>query len=164
MLQHHDHRVPRQWFALCDDPRIQLTLLGDGPLRSELEALSKDLGMSDRIHFLGFRSNPFPIIRAADALVLSSRHEGMPNVVLEALACGTPVIATPAPGGLVELLAKCDRCVIAAQMTPESLAQAIRSFPFGDTRAFEPDLSGFAAERVSGQYSALFSELLARVI
>ena len=81
------------WTCIC------LTLLGEGPLRPELERLAQQSGVADRVHFVGFQKNPYPFFAQADAFVLSSRYEGFPNVVLEALACGTPVIATPAPGG-----------------------------------------------------------------
>ncbi|MCX7901002.1 MAG: glycosyltransferase [Burkholderiaceae bacterium] len=84
--------------ARLGDPRVRLSLLGEGPLEGQLRELAADLGVRGQVDFVGFVKNPSPFFAAADAFVLSSRYEGFPNVVLEALACGTPVIATPAPG------------------------------------------------------------------
>ena len=90
--------------ALLPDTRVQVVILGEGRLESELRALARKHGLDGRVHFAGFQKNPFAWFAKADAFVLSSRYEGFPNVVLEALACGTPVISTPAPGGIRELL------------------------------------------------------------
>jgi glycosyltransferase involved in cell wall biosynthesis len=81
-----------------------LMLLGDGPDRPVLEQQVARLGLSGRVHFLGYSNNPWALYARADALLMPSRFEGMPNAALEALACGTPVIATPEAGGLVELV------------------------------------------------------------
>jgi len=75
-------------------PRPRVWLVGDGPLRHELEAKTKTLGLLDAIEFIGHVSNPAPWIAAADALCLPSTFEGFPNVMLEAMALGTPVIAS----------------------------------------------------------------------
>jgi glycosyltransferase involved in cell wall biosynthesis len=79
-------------------PEHDLVLVGDGPLRAELEALAARLGISERVHFVGFRSDVAEILAASDLLVLPSRWEGMPNVVLEAMAAGRPVVATDVSG------------------------------------------------------------------
>ncbi len=75
---------------------VRLALVGDGPLRGRIEALGATLGLTERVRLLGQRP-PEDValwLNAADALVLSSLNEGCPNVVLEALACGTPVVAS----------------------------------------------------------------------
>ena len=75
---------------------FSLILIGDGPLRKKLEKLARDLGVADSVQFLGrIPHDELPeYMRAAHCLCLPSRSEGMPNVVLEALACGTPAVAT----------------------------------------------------------------------
>lgn len=78
-------------------------ILGDGPERAELESRINSLGLGERISFAGFVANPAPYVAGADAFLMPSRFEGMPNAALEALAVGTPVIATPEAGGIVEL-------------------------------------------------------------
>lgn len=83
----------------------RLKILGDGPLLSSLRRQADALEISERVEFLGFRDNPWWFYAQADAFVMSSRWEGMPNAALEALACGTPVIATPESGGIGEVAA-----------------------------------------------------------
>ena len=84
-------------------PQHDLILVGDGPLRPQLEQHSQRQGIANRVHFVGWQPDTAPFIAAADILVLPSRWEGMPNVVLEAMAAGKPVVATQAEG-TVELL------------------------------------------------------------
>ena len=81
----------------------QLRIVGDGELRKSLENLAVTLGVRDKIVFLGFRSDVTALMSSADCLVLPSRWEGMPNVVLEAMAIGLPVVATRV-GGIPEVI------------------------------------------------------------
>lgn len=117
--------------ALCGNLRLKLTLLGDGPQRGELERLAKSKGIDHQIQFVGFQTNPYPFFASADVFVLSSRYEGFPNVVLEALVCGTPVIATPAPGGVREILATIPECLIVEKVDAEALSAGITKWVSG---------------------------------
>ncbi|MCA8296296.1 glycosyltransferase [Burkholderia sp. AU30198] len=81
-----------------------LVLLGDGPDRATLEQLAAELGIRDAVSFAGYCANPFPFIRSAEALVLSSRYEGAPMVLGEAMALGTPVLAADCPTGPRDML------------------------------------------------------------
>jgi len=81
----------------------RLTILGEGPDRAALEARAAALGLSGRVGFVGFDPAPWARYAGADAFVLPSRWEGMPNAALEALACGTKVVATPEAGGIGEV-------------------------------------------------------------
>jgi glycosyltransferase involved in cell wall biosynthesis len=94
---------------LIADPDLgsaRLTVLGIGPMHAELANMADRLGLSDRVVFKGFQANPWAFYAGADAFLLPSRWEGMPNAALEALACGTPVIATPESGGIAEVAAE----------------------------------------------------------
>ncbi|NJO98213.1 MAG: glycosyltransferase [Pleurocapsa sp. CRU_1_2] len=82
----------------------RLIILGEGELRQNLTALIRDLGISDSVSLPGFVNNPYPYLKAASAFVLSSRWEGLPTVLVEAMACGCPVIATDCPSGPSEIL------------------------------------------------------------
>lgn len=84
---------------------VRTLILGEGPDRGALNALCHDLQVDSAVSFLGFVENPYPIMARADLLVLPSPAEAFGNVVVEALACGTPVVATTPAGGPVELLA-----------------------------------------------------------
>jgi glycosyltransferase involved in cell wall biosynthesis len=105
-------------------PGLRLWMVGDGPLRAELERQWDGSAGRHTIEFLGSQNNAAPWIAAADALVLPSHFEGMPNVVLEAMALGTPVIATRA-GGTMELERGEPTILWAQPRDPSSLADAI---------------------------------------
>jgi len=86
------------------NPRLHLHILGKGELGDGLEQLTADLGIGDRVTFHGFKSNPYPYMRAADVYVLTSWYEGFPNAAVEALSLGCPVLAFACPGGINELI------------------------------------------------------------
>ncbi|MFH0958721.1 MAG: glycosyltransferase [Pseudomonadota bacterium] len=95
-------------------PDTQLWILGEGSLLSDLQRLTYNLGVSDFVNFMGFQANPYIWMRHADLFVVCSAYEGLPNVLLEALACGCPVVATDCPGGtreIMELTNNVDRLV-----------------------------------------------------
>jgi teichuronic acid biosynthesis glycosyltransferase TuaC len=91
--------------ALAGIAGATLLIVGEGPERAALESLAARLGVSSRVRFLGLvpHAEMAGVYSAADVLVLASAREGMPNVVLESIACGTPVAAT-AVGGIVEVV------------------------------------------------------------
>ncbi|MDO5400294.1 MAG: glycosyltransferase [Eubacteriales bacterium] len=79
-------------------PNLKVAVVGAGDLEDETKALCKELGLDDNVSFLGFRENPIKMIRDARVLTLISHWEGTPMCVLEAMALGTPVVATPSDG------------------------------------------------------------------
>ena len=87
----------------CDDAR--LIVLGSGDLENKLRAMTRDLKIEDRVIFGGFADNPFSYVKRADVFVLTSLHEGLGNVILEAMACGKPVISADCFAGPREILA-----------------------------------------------------------
>jgi glycosyltransferase involved in cell wall biosynthesis len=82
----------------------QLWILGEGSLKEDLYQRCRQLGIDDMVHFMGFQRNPYVWMSNADLFVLSSVYEGLPNVLLEAMACGCPVISLEHPGGTREIL------------------------------------------------------------
>ncbi|WP_146528817.1 glycosyltransferase [Novipirellula artificiosorum] len=108
-------------------PRLSLTMVGDGPLRHELEEMARESIHRQQIDFVGNDPAAIDRMRHSDALVLPSIFEGMPNVVLEAMALGLPVIATRS-GGTIELQKDEPTMFFAEPNDPPSLASAILDF------------------------------------
>ena len=143
--------------ALLDAAQIRLTILGEGPLRACLERLAYTRGVADRVRFAGFQENPYAYFARANAFVLSSRFEGFPNVVLEALACGTPVIATPALGGTRKILDDIPQCVVAEEISSHALADAIGEWLKGSRAPVPMDaISPYRLSAIVPCYERLF--------
>lgn len=84
--------------------KAKCIFLGEGPMLPELKQITKDLEIDDSVAFLGFEKNPFRFMANADVFVLSSIYEGFGNVIVEAMACGCPVVATKCPYGPEEII------------------------------------------------------------
>jgi glycosyltransferase involved in cell wall biosynthesis len=85
-------------------PDWRLALVGDGPLTGELKDRARDLGIAGSIDWVGHVSDPFPYLRGAKLFVMTSRFEGTPNALLEAMACGLPAVVSDASPGPCELI------------------------------------------------------------
>lgn len=100
-----DHRLLITAFSrLAAKQRARLIILGEGDERSGLTSLIESLGLSDCIDLPGYAANPYAYMSKADVFVLSSRWEGLPNSIIEALACGARVVATDCPSGPRDIL------------------------------------------------------------
>ncbi len=104
-----------------------LTVLGEGPQEPALRARTARLGIAGRVDFPGFDPVPWARYAGADAFLLPSHWEGMPNAALEALACGTPVIATPEAGGIVEVARLAETGVVTLAEAGESFTRALEN-------------------------------------
>jgi len=137
---------------------IRLVILGQGEQEAQLRQQILDAGVADRVRLAGFQPNPYPWLRQADGFVLSSRVEGFPNVVLEALTCDCPVVATPVPG-LEEMPGVC----LSDSFTAEDLARAIAAFAEAphDPEA-DKVLPRFEISAVQRRYETLFDSLIER--
>ena len=118
-----------------------LTILGEGPLKPDLLVQRGRLGLNEAVHLAGFRPNPYPHFKHADLLVLPSRFEGLPLVVLEALAVGTPVVASDCPGALREILSDCPMARLVRPSDAKALAETIVSAVNSASKRLEPDES-----------------------
>ena len=115
--------------ALAQVPGIALAIAGDGPDRAELEALTAELGLGERVRFLGAqpRERVLELFHASDASLLSSSWENFPHTVVEALAAGAPVLAT-AVGGVPEVVRDGVNGLLVPPGDEDALAGAIRRF------------------------------------
>jgi glycosyltransferase involved in cell wall biosynthesis len=115
--------------AVAELPDVTLVVAGDGPDRGPLERRARELGVDGRARFLGSvpRDGVLRLFRAADASVLSSSWENLPHAVLEALAVGSPVIATSV-GGVPEVVRDGENGLLVQARDPHALAEAIRRF------------------------------------
>ncbi len=139
----------------------RLAFLGAGPLAAALQSQAAALGIAADVAFLGYQANPLPFIRQAAALVLSSRYEGLGNVIIEALGCATPVISTDCPFGPAEILrhGRHGRLVPVGDVAALAAAMACdlrAEFPAAGLRARAAE---FTVERCADAYLRLFRSL-----
>ena len=107
---------------LQEEPEARFLIVGDGPLRSQVEKQAEELGIRARCTFAGTVSDVLPFLRASDVFVLSSVIEGMANALLEALACGTPAVVTDA-GGNGEVVQDGKTGFVVPRNDPQRLAE-----------------------------------------
>ena len=157
----HHHAIA----ALTHLPGWRLAVVGDGPERAALEALAVRLGVADRVRLLG--AHPHAALQrfygAADVLLLASSREGWANVLLEAMACGTAVVASDIPGN-DEVVQTRDAGLIAGTNTPEGFAAAVlalRADPPGRDRV-RAYAEGFSWDATSAGQLAVFAAARAR--
>lgn len=154
--------------ALLANGPLLLHIVGDGPDRLSLEQLVHDLKLTGQVSFHGFRADVHDYIRAADALIMPSLHEGIPYVLLEALWLGTPVIASEV-GGIPEVLIHDQNGYLVPAKTPAALARAIEALLQDPTRFERLARVGkqtvqrhFSAQSMAEQYGRLYRALLNR--
>lgn len=140
----------------------RLVLLGDGDLRAALERRARELGIDRHVLFAGFVPDPLPWMMHAAAAVVTSRYEGFGNVIVEALACGTPVVATDCPHGPAEIL----RNGTFGRLIPVGDVAALSAAMQEDLRAAFPvenlrrRAHEFTVAACADRHEALFSRLL----
>ncbi len=106
----------------ASQPNAKFIIAGEGKEASSLRGLAHTLGVQDRVHFLGHRSDIYDVLRAMDIFVLCSDHEGLPMALLEALYLGVPVVARPV-GGIREVIQDGVNGVLLASANPSALAK-----------------------------------------
>jgi GalNAc-alpha-(1->4)-GalNAc-alpha-(1->3)-diNAcBac-PP-undecaprenol alpha-1,4-N-acetyl-D-galactosaminyltransferase len=147
-------------------PDWQLVILGKGELRPQLENMAKNLGLSERVIFLGTIRNPFPVLRNSKLFVMSSRHEGFPMAHGEALACGLPVIATNCPSGVGEIIRDGIDGILVPNEDVSALATAMERLMSNEEErkrlaARAPEVSErFSLEKVMEMWETLISKII----
>ena len=149
-VKRHDILVDAFAQAQRRFPQARLLLIGDGPLRSDVEERSRASGAAHAIRFLGSRGDVENILPALDVFALASSTEGMSNAILEAQACGVAVVAT-AVGGNVELVQQQATGVLVPALQPDALAEALANLIAAPARRSE--LGSAAQRRVEREYS-----------
>ncbi|NSW54318.1 MAG: glycosyltransferase family 4 protein [Anaerolineae bacterium] len=135
--------------VLAREPAAVLLIAGEGPLRGELERLARSLGLADRVRFLGLRPDLPVLLRLARVFVLPSLQEGLPLVLLEAMAAGTPVVAA-AVGGVPELVRDAGTGLLADPADPATFSAAIAALLADET--LQAALAANARALVQAQY------------
>jgi glycosyltransferase involved in cell wall biosynthesis len=152
--------------AVAANEHVTLLLAGEGPEREGLERRSRELGLDGRVRFLGpqTRRTVLELFRAADASIMSSSWENFPHTVVEALAVGTPVLAT-ATGGVAEVVSHGENGLLVAPGDAPALGAAIARF-LADAElrarlraAAAPSVEEYAPERVYAQLEALLERV-----
>jgi glycosyltransferase involved in cell wall biosynthesis len=136
------------------DREVRLVVYGTGPDQSALEALASELGLKDSVDFAGFIADPLPEVSRAAAFVLSSEWEGFGNVLVEALACGTPIVSADCPSGPAEILDGGRFGALVPVGDPEALATALAATLDGpkDRDRLRRRAEEFTVERAADAY------------
>lgn len=147
-------------------PSAQMVLAGEGPMRPDMERLARELGIAERVHFLGHRDDVPDLMAAADVLLLTSRSEGVPQAVTQALGLGLPVVATKV-GGVPELIEHERTGLLIPPESPKAAAEALARVARDRNWAArlgqagrEHALAHFSLEAMLDHTEQLFSELL----
>lgn len=153
LADHKGHRYLIKASKILKDiaPKVKVIIVGEGPLRMELDRLAKGVRVEDIVFFLGFRKDVPQILSSLDLFVLSSYLEGMGSSLLDAMACRLPVVATRV-GGIPEVVIQGETGLLVPPRRPESLARAI--FKLYTDRELACRLGQKGFEVVHRKYSA----------
>jgi len=151
--------------SLTHLPQALLILVGDGPERTALETQARELGVADRVKIVPPVNQAVlcEYYNAADQLILASRSEGWPNVLLEAMACGTPVVASRA-GGTPEIVRAPEAGRLFAPRAPRALAEAVSALAmnYPDRAATRRYAQRFEWEEVTAAQLKMYQQVIAR--
>jgi len=114
--------------SILPESNVNLVILGDGDRKSYLQNICKDLNILDKVHFFGYQENPYKYLKKSKFLVLSSKHEGMPNVILEALACEVPVVSFDCLSGPSEMIIDKKNGLLVENQDIDKLSEAMNLF------------------------------------
>jgi len=150
-------------FAKLDPNRFYLTILGQGSEYNNLQQLIKESKLYDRVKMEGFKTNPYKYMTESDIFILSSRYEGFPNVVLEAMACGTPVVAFKCPGGIDEIIIDNVNGFLVKPNDIDELAEKINkasNFYINPDKIKMSIMQKFSCDKIVSKYEDVFLSLI----
>ena len=165
----YDFLIRAMALLLEKTPNIKLKLIGDGPERTNLEALTNDLGLSKSITFTGWLtgSDKYKELLASDIYIMSSIHEGFGVVLLEAMACGLPIIATNS-GGQVDIIKENRNGILVNTANEKALAKAVEDLILNKPKRQsisiynKNDIAIFKISNILEKYLALFQSTIER--
>lgn len=162
----HDRLIDAFAILMSEHPALRLLVVGDqGPRKDAILSQMSQIAEPDRIHWAGFQEDPAPFYRAMNLLVIPSSNEGLPNAALEAMACGTPVLAN-ASCGCGEALGSSPAGTLVAMDTPEEIARAIQTHCHRDDlqelpgQALAHVLEHFSISQMIEGYRALYTRAM----
>ena len=165
-IKGHEYLIQAAPSIVKKIPRAKFLIVGDGPMRYEMEALATQLGLDEQVFFLGMREDVPELLSIMDAFVLPSRNEGMGRALVEAMAMGLPCVATSV-GGVPEVVTDGETGLLVPAEEPKALAEAItrlakdaelskRLAQAAQRRA----LSAFGAQTMVNQISAVYQNFI----
>jgi len=153
---HKRHDRLLKAFAKSGIPaKLVLAGTGDEQQITAVKQQAQELGIADRVIFAGFQANPYPLIKHAKVLVLSSDSEGFGNVLVEAVLWGTPVVSTRCPGGPAEILERVGMNDALSGLTSDSLATKLAQIYHSPPKIDHQQLMGYDLQHICQQYLAL---------
>lgn len=156
-----DHPTLLRAVAMLTDRSWRLRICGTGPDQKALLELASDLAISDRVEFAGFVDDMAPHYAEAAVMALSSRWEDLPATLIEAMACGCPVVSTASSGAVVELLEAVGAGVPVPIGDPVALSIALREALDGQLPIVPRDLMiAYGIDTACDAHAALFANLL----
>ena len=142
--------------ALADDHTLpKLVILGEGQCEDALTKQILTLNLAHHVVLAGYVSNPYPMIQRATCMLLSSRHEGMPTVLIEALALDTPVISFNCPTGPAEIIEHKKNGVLVSHLDVQALSQALLDYKNVPSDKLSYSVTRFADSHAATQYAGL---------
>lgn len=137
---------------------VKLLLLGDGPQKEYLQNLAKSEKLEDKIVFLDFQDNPFKFMKSARFTILTSKHEGLPNIITESLTCGVPVVAFDCKSGPAELIENGKNGLLVEDQNFDAFVKAMNEMNENETlrtacreNAFE-SIKRFSVEKIGAEW------------
>ncbi|MEL6815822.1 MAG: glycosyltransferase, partial [Cyanobacteria bacterium J06598_3] len=149
------HRLKQNYSA-----NAKLIIVGEGPLREPLAALADKLGIQADVDFVGFHHNPYAFMSATDVYVSSSRYEGLPNTLIEALSLRKRVVATACKGGTAEILKYGKYGRLVPVSSPDVMARSIAESLMSPNPVDPGATKDFDYEAQVYKYFSLFQQVL----